>query len=109
MRSGQNPINDATTGAIASYNSCYKVNVSEVAPGQPYVFGLKHLTELFQYTVSLVQDLLFVDLVADNPLDYPKYLATDWEVYIGNDPVWYNNPKCPGDPQLKSTFDDVYE
>ena len=48
------------------------------------------------------------DLPADDPTDYPKYLATEWEVRIGNSPIWHENPVCPGDPELKSTFDDVF-
>ena len=29
--------------------------------------------------------------------DYTKYLQ-NFEIYIGDDPEWANNPKCPGGP-----------
>ena len=30
-------------------------------------------------------------------------------MYIGNDPLWSKNPKCPGGPHLKSTYDDYFD
>ena len=35
--------------------------------------------------------------------------VSEWEIYIGNSPVYFENPKCPGGPHLKSTFDDYYD
>ena len=32
-----------------------------------------------------------------------------WEVYIGNDPLWSNNPKCAGGPHLSSTYEDYWD
>ena len=66
--------------------------------------GLRHLVELFQYSVTLVQDLLTGELKDDDPNDYPKYLAADWDIYIGNDPEWYNNPKCNEEPLLSNNY-----
>ena len=47
-------------------------------------------------------------LYYDDPTDYPKYLAANWEVYIGNSPVWHENQKCPDGPWLKSDYKDVF-
>ena len=41
-------------------------------------------------------------------MDYEKYLAAGWEIYIGDSPVWHENPICPGDPLLKSDYKDYW-
>ena len=35
--------------------------------------------------------------------------VSEWEIYIGNSPVYFENPKCPGGSRLKSTFDEYYD
>ena len=30
-------------------------------------------------------------------------------MYVGNDPIWSNNPECPGGPFLKSNFKDYID
>ena len=32
-----------------------------------------------------------------------------WRVYVGNDPIWSNNPECPGGPFLRSDFKDYID
>ena len=91
-------------GTLSSENSCFKVNVSEIASGEPYVFGLKHLKELMQHAVNLVQDLLDQDLGANSSSDWEKYLAAEWEIYIGNSPIWHENPRCPVASKLDSSY-----
>ena len=39
------------------------------------------------------------------PLNY----AHTWRVYVGNNPIWSNNPECPGGPFLKSDFKDYMD
>ena len=36
------------------------------------------------------------------------YTAAEWEVHIGDSPVWSENPVCPGGPFLSSDYDDFY-
>ena len=47
------------------------------------------------------------ELFNDNPDDYPKYLAADWQVYIGNSENPYENPRC-GDSESSTSYEDVY-
>ena len=44
----------------------------------------------------------------DDPTDYPKYLAANWEIRIGNSPIWSENPKCNQVTLLSSTYMDVF-
>ena len=37
-----------------------------------------------------------------------NYVDT-WRVYVGNDPIWRNNPECSGGPFLKSDFKDYID
>ena len=84
----------ALSGTLASYNNCFQANVSEIPPGEPYWFGLKHLVELHQNIVNLVLDFLPGRVFDTSLADHQKYIATNWEVYIGNSPIWHKNPKC---------------
>ena len=34
------------------------------------------------------------------------YYTSVWEVYVGGDLLYSNNPRCEGGPFLKSTYDD---
>ena len=91
-------------GTLSSDNSCFKANVSEIPSGEPYVFGLKHPKELLQHAVNLVQDLLGRGLRATTSEDWEKYLAAEWEIYIGNSPIWHENPRCPVASKLDSSY-----
>ena len=58
----------------------------------------------------MVQDRIMVNNIgAETAIDLNKFYAHTFEVYIGNDPLWSNNPKCPGGPHLKRTFDDYHD
>ena len=106
MRGAYNPLKNLD-GTQASYNNCFKVNVKEIRSGV-YYFRLKHRGELHQNLIRLVQDQLYCHLGCGNPADFAKYLAANWEVYIGNSENIYDNPRCPGGLQLKRTYDDVF-
>ena len=45
MRDATNPL-ELADGTLALHNSCFVVNISEIAPGNPYIFGLKHPNEI---------------------------------------------------------------
>ena len=54
----------------------------------------------------LVQDHL-TGLIGNNSLtELDNFYAAEWDIYIGNSLVFYENPKCPGGPFLKATYDD---
>ena len=38
-----------------------------------------------------------------------QYYAHSWEIYIGNKPLWSENPKCPGGPRLRADYKDYYD
>ena len=38
-----------------------------------------------------------------------QFYAHSWEVYIGNSSEYSQNPKCPGGPRLKSSFDEYFD
>ena len=80
---------------------------SEIKDGIFKIY-LEHPHELHYNTIVLVLDQLTGNLGADNPLDYPKFLAAQWEIRIGNSPIWHENPICPGELELKSTYNDVF-
>ena len=67
--------------------------------------GFDHGQVKFQHQVIMVQNCQDSHL-EDSNINYGAYYTSDWDVYIGNDPVWENNPKAPGGPYLKSTLDD---
>ena len=79
--------------------------VSEILNGV-YHFFLEHPYEIFQKIIVLVQDQLTGELFQDDPNDYPRYLAADWEVRIGNSENPYENPVC-GELESSSNYDDV--
>jgi hypothetical protein len=37
------------------------------------------------------------------------YYAAEWNVRIGNSPVYSENPLCPGGPFLKRSYDDYVD
>lgn len=41
--------------------------------------------------------------------NFNKFYTYDWEVYVGNSPVWSGNTKCPGGPYLRGTRDDYFD
>ena len=99
------PLIDAAI-TMASYNSCFRVNTSTIAG--PYVFGLDHGFEKIQNAVLLVQDQLN-GLTGQNSIsELDNYYAADWEVRIGNSPIYSGNPLCPGGPSLKTDYKDYY-
>ena len=62
-----------------------------------------------QNGLHLLQDRLTMNLGLETIDELSKNYAHSWDVYIGNDPIWSNNPKCPGGPHLKSTYDDYFD
>ena len=61
-----------------------------------------------QHFVILNQEQSIDNIANVDPADYPSFLAANWEVYIGNDPVWYKNPRCPVESQLSSDYQDIF-
>ena len=59
-----------------------------------------------QNAVFLVQDHLSGWIGDNKATDLDNYYAAVWEVRIGNSSVYSDNPKCPGGPSLKATYDD---
>ena len=49
--------------------------------------------------------LLVVDLVADATGFDNKY-ATEWDLFVGNSPNWWENTKCTPTPRLAADFKD---
>ena len=45
--------------------------------------------------------------VSEYTLD--MYLMRSIEIYIGNEPNWYDNPKCDGGPYLSDNFEDYFD
>ena len=37
------------------------------------------------------------------------YYTSQWDVYIGNSPVYSENPKCHGGPHLSNLYDDYFD
>ena len=93
----------------ATYNSCFKV-ASSTFTG-PYVIGLNHGRVIIQNSVLLVQDQhqQYEWIVCGSFSDFSQYYASQWEVYIGDSPVYSENPKCPGGPHLSSNYDDYID
>ena len=50
---------------------------------------------------------LIGDSVSNTSLSFNH--AHKWRVYVGNDPIWSNNPECPGGPFLLSDFKDYID
>ena len=75
----------------------------------PYVFGLDHGYEKIQNSVLLVIDHFMGPIGSETPFDLTSFYTHSWDVYIGNKPLWSDNPKCPGGPHLKSTHDEYYD
>ena len=46
---------------------------------------------------------------SDSNNSLPQSHAHTWRVYVGNDPIWSNNPECPGGPFLNSYFKDYLD
>ena len=44
----------------------------------------------------------------DSSYAHAEYTAAEWEVRIGDSPVWDENPICPGGPFLRSDYEDYY-
>ena len=64
------------------------------------------------FWISRLQDHLLGFIGSNNPVapgDLDYYYAASWDVYIGNSPVYWENPKCPGGPFLKDTYDDYFD
>ena len=80
--------------------------VTEILDGV-YHFFFEHPYEIFQNIIGLVQDQLTGNHETEDPLDYPKYLAADWEVRIGNSENPYENPVC-GERESRIDYQDVY-
>ena len=99
------PLNDANT--VASHNSCFKVDRSTFTG--PYVIGLNHGRAIIQNLVLLVQDQLDGWISQGTSSYFSQHYASQWEVYIGDSPVYSKNPKCPSGPHLSSNYDDYID
>ena len=62
--------------------------------------------EYYIDSVLLVQDVLggFLGIVSIDTLD--TSYATQWDIFIGNDPDWRNNAKCTLTPRLAADYND---
>ena len=101
-KSDDNPRVDAD-GNEASYYSCYEIPVSKFSGS--FVVGFDHGQVKFQHQVIMVQNCQ-KSHVENTFINYDAYYTSNWDIYIGNDPVWENNSKAPGGPYRKSTLDD---
>ena len=96
------PLIDAVN--TATYNSCFKVSRSTFTG--PYVIGLNHGLVIIQNSVLLVQDQRDGWIDWGTSAELNQYYASQWEVYIGDSPVYLENQKCLGGPHLSSNYDD---
>ena len=70
------------------------------------MLGYDHGEEKFQHAILFIQDLLSGYPNTPNDLaDRPNFYTLNWTVYVGNSPIWSENPACPGGPHLNSFAD----
>jgi hypothetical protein len=62
-----------------------------------------------QNSVLLVLDQISDWIGRDISAKLPQFYTHSWEIHIGDKPLWSDNPKCPGGPHLKATYDDYYD
>ena len=62
-----------------------------------------------QNSVLLVLDQIYSGWIKYDTTELNKFYTHSWEIYIGNKPLWSDNPKCLGGPYLKATYDDYYD
>ena len=93
-------------GETASYRSCYKTTDAQLA-------ALDHKLKIefdlgdsfFQHCVVLIQDLYGGQPHEHSNLN--EYFQ-NYEIYIGDDATYTNNPKCAGGPFMKTSDDSNY-
>ena len=64
-----------------------------------FILGVDMHETQFQHAILLVQKFDPFVYNEASTTDYGDYLQ-NFEIYIGDDPSWANNPKCPGGPFL---------
>lgn len=74
------------------------------------ILGIDHRKTQFQHAVLVVQkfDLFDWGVTSDQTANYIVHYLLNLEIYIGDDPEWANNPKCPGGPFLTTTDANSY-
>ena len=74
-----------------------------------YVLGFKHAKVVMQHFVTMVQELFFMEAYNFPMADLDRYYASKFDIYIGNDATYSNNPKCPLGPFLRNAYDDYFD
>ena len=95
-----------TTTIDTSIISCFKIETSQITPGDPFAMTFDLKKEYFIYSVLLVQNVLNGILGSNNTVDLDKKHSTRIDVHIGPDPSWQNNPKCTLTPRLAADHKD---
>ena len=102
-RSGGNelpPITDGN-GSSASYQTCFKTtNVQLASQGNMFVLSFNLGSSFFQHCILVVADL-YTGWRPYEHTDTNQWLQ-NYEIYIGDDPSYANNPKCPGGPFMRT-------
>ena len=64
---------------------------------------------VFQHCVLLVQDIYSGVWLTESPSDTDKnFWVQNYDVHIGDDPNYLNNPKCAGSPFMRTDDPNSY-
>ena len=94
------PIIDAY-GNKESYQTCYKTSNAELSTlNDTLVISFNLGSTYFLHAILIVADVY----AEDEPSEHTNKneWVQNYQLYIGDDPVYSNNPKCPGGPFMRT-------
>ena len=107
-RWNKKPVIDAYGTTTTAFNSCFRVATNQISTGDPFVTTIDHSVEVFVNAVLLVLDVRAGKLGSRPLTTLDKYYASQWDIYVGNSPVWSENTKCNETPFLEANYQDRY-